>query len=153
MATSHMKTFPLTSHWNEKSLTLNYRQSLFFWNTSLLHDLWLLCMRQGLFHRKIQHTYHKWYNALLMAVQFCEVGYIFHFAKKQNSALANGTCFITENIKINFFGIGIFLFQHLLKFHLVQTPTPHQNKQTKPKSSNMFWDSILCQWLFLGSLI
>ena len=28
----------------------------FFWNTSLLHGLWLLYIRKSLFQRKIQHT-------------------------------------------------------------------------------------------------
>ena len=57
MTTAHVETSSLTVHFlKQKPLPLDGRMSLFFWNTSLLHGLWLLYVRKSLFQRKIQHT-------------------------------------------------------------------------------------------------
>lgn len=138
--------FSLT--FNGKPLPLNYRQSLFFWNTSLLHDLWLLCMRKGLFHRKTLHVYHKWYNALVMEVQCCE-GLHISFCKEAKFNLWQMAPVLSQkNIK-NFLGTGIFSFKASLNFTLsrpIPWPLPPTKTTKMQKSSNIFWKSVLCQW-------
>ena len=57
MTTAHVGTSSLTIHFlKQKPLPLDGRMSLFFWNTSLLHGLWLLYLRKSLCQRKIQLT-------------------------------------------------------------------------------------------------
>lgn len=90
--------FPLFTPLNEEPLPFDYRLSLFFWNTSLLRDLWLLCTRKGLFHRKTQHIVI--HDVICWSWQFSSVkGYIFHFAKKTNFNLYQMAPVLSQNIK------------------------------------------------------
>lgn len=74
-----------------------------------------------------------------MAVKFCKRLHILQKSKFQ--PLANGTCFIIE-YAINLLSKGSFSFKGCLNFRLLAL-----TKTNKQKSSNMFWESIMCQIL------
>ena len=72
--------------------------------------------------------------------QFSFVRQVTYFILQRSKipALANGTCFITENIKINFFGIGIFSFNTCLNFTLSRPLLPTKTNKQSPNPQTCF---------------